>query len=53
MAKAFLAGLVTPAAVALALFSYEEIEELHAEMLELPGFDWSLQVRLPRLVTPE
>lgn len=53
MAKAFLAGVVTPAAVALALFSYEEIEELHAEMLELPGFDWSLQVRLPRLVTPE
>lgn len=53
LAKAFLAGLVMPAAVALARFSEEEIEELHAEMLELPGLDSTLQVAVPRLVTPE
>ncbi|MGH3936205.1 MAG: hypothetical protein ACRDS1_14720, partial [Pseudonocardiaceae bacterium] len=53
MAKAFLAGLVTPAAVTLARFSREEIEELHAEMVELPRLDSSLQVAVPRLVTPE
>ena len=53
IAKAFLAGLVTPAAVALVGFSGGEIEELHAEMVELPGLDSSLQVAVPRLVTPE
>jgi hypothetical protein len=53
MAKAFLAGLVRSAAVTLARFSHEEIEELHAELIELPGLDSSLQVPLPRLVTPE
>lgn len=53
MAKAFLAGLVPPAAVTLASFSYEEIEVLHAVMVELPRLDSSLQVAVPRLVTPE
>lgn len=53
MAKAFLAGLVTPAALALVRFSREEIEALHTVMIELPRFDSSLQVALPRLVTPE
>jgi hypothetical protein len=53
LAKAFLAGLVTPSAVTLARFSHEEIDELHAEVVELPELDSSLQVALPRLVTPE
>lgn len=53
MAKAFLAGLVTPAALVLARFSREEIEALHTVMIELPRFDSSLQVPLPRLVTPD
>jgi hypothetical protein len=53
MAKAFLAGLVTPAALVLARFTAEEIEGLHAEMIELPELDSSLQVAVPRLVTPE
>lgn len=53
MAKAFLAGLIRPAARTLLRFSDEELDELHAETLELPCLDWSMQVRLPRLVTPE
>ena len=53
MAKAFLAGLVTPAALVLAQFTREEIEALHTVMIELPRLDSSLQVALPRLVTPE
>jgi len=53
MAKAFLAGLVTPAALVLVQFTREEVEALHAVMIELPRFDSSLQVAVPRLVTPE
>ncbi len=52
MAKAFLASPVTPAAVRLVRFSREEIDELYAEMIEVPRLDSSLQVALPRLVTP-
>lgn len=53
MAKALLAGLVTPAALALAHFTREEVEALHTLMIELPRLDSSLQVAMPRLVTPE
>ena len=53
MAKAFLAGLATPAALELVHFTREEIDALHAEMIVLPELDSSLQVAVPRLVTPE
>lgn len=53
MAKAFLAGLMTPAALELAGFSEEEIKVLHSSTIELPKLDSSLQVALPRLVTPD
>lgn len=53
MAKAFLAGLMTSAAVTLVRFSRQEIGDFHAEMIELPRLDSSLQVAPPRLVTPE
>lgn len=52
LAKAFLAGQARRAAGALARFSSDEFRELHGEMAELPGLHSSLQVPLPRLVTP-
>ena len=53
MARAFLAGPVTPAALVLVQFSREEIAALHTVMIELPRLDSSLQVAVPRLVTLE
>lgn len=53
MAKAFLAGLVTPAAVVLRRFSTDEVDELLELVMHLPRFDSSLQVAVPRLVTPD
>jgi hypothetical protein len=53
LARAFLAGEVGPAAQVLRGCSDEEMEDLQVEMLELPTMDMSLQLRLPRLVTPE
>ncbi len=53
LAKTFLGGLVTPAALVLVRFTREEIEGLHAVMIELPRLDSSLQVAVPRLVTLE
>lgn len=53
MAKAYLAVQLKPAARRLVACSYEEVEELHGELVELPCLDSSLQVGLPRLVTPE
>lgn len=52
LGKAFLAGQAKRAAVTLARFSRDEFRELHAEMAELPRLESSLQVPLPRLVTP-
>ncbi len=53
LARAFLAGQVRPAARALRGCSDEELEDLQAEMLELPTIDTSLQLPLPRLLTPD
>ena len=53
LAGAFLAGQVRPAARVLRGCSDEEIEDLEAEMLELPTIDTSLQLPLPRLLTPD
>ena len=53
LAKAFLAGQRRTSAPTLLRCTYREMEELHAELVELPGMDSSLQVPLPRLVTPE
>ncbi len=54
MAKAFLAGLARPAARVLARCADHELEELFEEMVEdLPRLDSSVQVRVPRLVTPD
>ena len=53
MAKAFLAGQLKPAARTLLQCSSDEVEELHGELVELPCLDSSLQVAVPRLVTPE
>lgn len=53
VARAFLAGQVRPAARVLCRCSDDELEALEAEMLELPTIDSSLQLSLPRLLTPE
>jgi hypothetical protein len=53
LARAFLAGQVRPAARALRGCSDDELEDLQAEMLELPTIDTSLQLALPRLLTPD
>jgi len=44
---------VKPAARALRGCSGEELDDLLAEMLELPTIDSSLQLPLPRLLTPD
>lgn len=53
LARAFLAGLVGPAARTLWSYSREELAEIEAQVLELPTQDSSLQLPLPRLVTPD
>ncbi len=53
LARAFLAGQVRPAARILSRCSDEELLDLQAEMLELPTIDTSLQLPLPRLLTPD
>ena len=53
LARAFLAGQVRPAARVLRRCSDDELEDLDAEMLELPTIDTSLQLPLPRLLTPD
>ena len=53
LARAFLAGEVVSAARVLHGCSDEELDDLQVAMLELPTVDTSLQLRLPRLVTPE
>ena len=53
LARAFLAGQVRPAARVLRGCSDDELDDLEAEMLELPTIDTSLQLPLPRLLTPE
>ncbi len=52
LAKAFLAGQARSAAMTLAGLSPDELRELHGEMVELPRLESSLQVPVPRLVTP-
>jgi len=53
LARAFLAGQVRPAALALRGCSDDELDDLETEMLALPTIDTSLQLALPRLVTPD
>lgn len=53
LARAFLASHVRPAARLLRGCSDEELDDLEAEMLELPTIDSSLQLPLPRLLTPD
>ena len=53
LARAFLASQVPPAARALRRCSDDELDDLQAEMLELPTIDTSLQLPLPRLLTPD
>ena len=53
LARAFLAGQRRPAARVLRACSDEELDDLEAEVLELPTLDTSLQLPLPRLVTPD
>ncbi len=53
LARAFLAGQVRPAARILRACSDDELDHLDAEMLELPTIDTSLQLPLPRLLTPD
>lgn len=53
LARAFLAGQVRPAARVLRGCSDDELDDLEAEMLELPTIDTSLQLPLPRLLTPD
>ena len=53
LARAFLAGVRQEAALTLLPFSRETIAKLHAEVLELPQLDTSLQVAVPGLITPD
>ncbi len=53
LARAFLAGQLRPAARILRGCPDDELEDLDAEMLELPTLDTSLQLPLPRLLTPD
>ncbi|MCA1672520.1 MAG: SEC-C domain-containing protein [Actinobacteria bacterium] len=53
LARAFLAGQVRPAARLLRGCSDAELNDLAAEMIELPTIDTSLQLPLPRLLTPD
>ncbi len=53
LVRAFLASQVGTAARVLRGCSDEELDDLEAEMLELPTIDTSLQLPLPRLLTPD
>lgn len=53
LARAFLAVQVRSAARALRGCSSDELLDLQQEMLELPTIDSSLQIPLPRLLTPD
>ena len=53
LARAFLAGHVRPAARVLRGCTDDEFIDLEAEMIELPTIDTTLQLPLPRLLTPD
>jgi len=53
LARAFLAGQVRSAARLLCRCSNDELNDLQAEMLELPTIDTSLQLPLSRLLTSD
>lgn len=53
LARAFLAGQVRSAARVLRSSSDDELDDLQAEMIDLPTIDTSLQLPLPRLLTPD
>ncbi len=53
LAKAFLAEQRRRAAARLLRVSREDFEDLFDEMLDLPARDVSLQLQLPRLLSPE
>jgi hypothetical protein len=53
LARAFLAGQVRPAARVLRGCTDDELDDIEAEMLELPTIDAALQLPLPRLLTPD
>jgi len=53
LARAFLADQARLAARVLRRCSDEELDDLEAEMLDLPTVDSSLQLPLPRLLTPD
>ncbi len=53
LARAFLAGQAVPAARVLRRCSDDELGELETEMIDLPSIDTSLQLPLPRLLTPD
>jgi len=53
LARAFLASQVAPAARVLRRCSEEELDDLQAELIELPTIDTSLQLALPRSLTPD
>jgi len=53
LARAFLAGQVPAAVRVLRRCSDEELEDLDAEVMQLPTLDASLQLALPRLLTPD
>ncbi|MGH9178080.1 MAG: SEC-C metal-binding domain-containing protein [Acidimicrobiales bacterium] len=53
LARAFLATLAPPSALVLIRCPRAELRRLHDEMVELPERHTSLQLRLPRLMTPQ
>ncbi len=53
LARAFLAHQARPAARLLRGCSDDELDDLEAAMIELPTLDTSLQLPLPRLLTPD
>lgn len=53
LARAFLAGQARQAVRALRRCSDDELDDLAGEVIELPTLDSSLQLPLPRLLTPD
>jgi len=53
LARAFLASQVGPSARVLRSFPDDELDDLLAEMIDLPCLDTSLHLPLPRLLTPD
>ncbi|MGH9119156.1 MAG: SEC-C metal-binding domain-containing protein [Acidimicrobiales bacterium] len=53
LARAFVAGEARAAARKMLRHDKDELHELFEDVLDLPGLDGSLVVRLPRLTTPE